>query len=127
VALVLDTNALSALVEGDVRLDRIITGEHRLAIPVIVLGEYLFGIRHSRNRARYEQWLRERLGLFMILNADTETARAYADIRSELRSGGKPIPMNDLWIAAIARQYDTPLITRDAHFAVVQGLRLLSW
>ena len=126
-ALALDTNALSALVEGDVALDRIITGENRLAIPVIVLGEYLFGVRHSRNRARYQQWLRERLGLFLVLNVDSETTRAYADIRSELRSGGKPIPMNDLWIAAIARQYDIPLITRDAHFGVVQGLRLLSW
>jgi tRNA(fMet)-specific endonuclease VapC len=127
VPLVLDTNALLALVEGDVALDRVITGENRLAIPAIVLGEYLFGIRHSRNRARYEQWLRERLALFMVLNADSETARAYADIRSELRSGGKRIPMNDHWVAAIARQYDIPLITRDPHFGAVQGLRLLSW
>lgn len=126
-ALILDTNALSALAEGDIALDRIITGESELAIPIIVLGEYLFGIRHSRNRVRYERWLKERLGLFAVLNADSNTAREYADIRSELKSHGRPIPMNDLWIAAVARQWAIPLITRDAHFSVVQGLRLLSW
>jgi tRNA(fMet)-specific endonuclease VapC len=127
VALVLDTNALSALVEGDVALDRVITGENKLAVPVVVLGEYLFGIRQSRHRARYERWLKERLALFVVLSADSETAHEYADIRSELKAGRKPIPMNDLWIAAIARQYDLPLITRDSHFGFVQRLRLLSW
>lgn len=126
-ALVLDTNALSALVEGDAALDRVITGENKLAIPVVVLGEYLFGIRQSRHRSRYEQWLKERLALFVVLSVDSETAREYADIRSELKSGGKPIPMNDLWIAAIARQHGIPLITRDGHFGFVQRLRLLSW
>ena len=62
VALVLDAKSLSALVLGVVALGRVLTVRTRLAIPVIVLGKYLFG--HSRNRVSYEQWLRERLDLW---------------------------------------------------------------
>lgn len=125
--MILDTNALSALAEGDAALGRVLAGQNSLAIPIIVLGEYLFGIRQSRERARYERWLKERLRLFTMLGADSDTAREYADIRTELKADGKPIPMNDLWIAAIARQNRAPLVSRDNHFQAVRALRLLSW
>lgn len=126
-ALILDTNAVSALAEGDPALDRVITGEKNLAVPVIALGEYLFGIRHSRHRARYEQFMRERLGLFMVLNVDAGTGRQYAEIRSELKVRGNPIPSNDVWIAALARQYGYPLLSRDRHFDAIQSLRVIRW
>ena len=64
----------------------------------------------------------------MVLNADYETARKYhSEIRTDLKRSGKPIPTNDLWIAAIARQYDFPLVSRDQHFLAVRGLRVLGW
>jgi predicted nucleic acid-binding protein len=127
VALVLDTNALSALAEGDPALDRVIAGQRRLAITVISLGEYIFGIRQSRDRASYEQWIQESLGLFDVLKVDFETSNEYAAIRSELQIAGTPIPMNDIWIAAITRRHKRVLVTRDRHFEFVHGIRVKSW
>lgn len=126
-ALGLDANALSALAEGDPTLERVIAGERALCLPVIVLGEYTFGIRQSRERVRYERWLGNRLHVFVMLNVDLETAREYAQIRSELNAVGRPIPTNDLWIAALARQHALPLVSRDRHFHSVPKLRVLTW
>jgi len=60
-ALILDTNALSAYVDGDQDLLHLIASESELAIPVVALGEYLYGIHQSRLRQRYEQWLNANL------------------------------------------------------------------
>jgi tRNA(fMet)-specific endonuclease VapC len=63
----------------------------------------------------------------VLLLPDEGTAETYAVLKAELARIGRPIPDNDLWIAAIARQWDLPLATRDAHFAVVPGLTILTW
>jgi len=126
-ALILDTNALSAFADGDSGLRRILEPEYDLALPAIVLGEYLFGIRQSRFRVRHETWLHSHRELFLILSVGPETANRYAEIRLELRSAGKPIPTNDLWIAALAREHAFPLASRDKHFELVRGLKLVSW
>lgn len=62
-----------------------------------------------------------------MLLPDEGTAEHYGDLKAELARLGKPIPDNDLWVAAMARQYDLPLATRDAHFAQVPGLQTLAW
>jgi tRNA(fMet)-specific endonuclease VapC len=67
-ALILDTNALSALADGDLVLRRAIEHEPDYAVPVVVLGEYLFGIRRSRHRPRYELWLETLLPQLEILS-----------------------------------------------------------
>jgi len=125
--LILDTNALSAVADGDENLRRLIEHQTELALPVIVLGEYLYGIQQSHFRVRYEQWLQANLPLFDLLNVDLETSQRYAEIRHELRTAGTPIPSNDLWIASLARQHRAPLVSRDEHFQAVRGLRLLTW
>jgi tRNA(fMet)-specific endonuclease VapC len=51
----------------------------------------------------------------------------YGELKAVLRDRGTPIPENDLWIAAIARQHDTPLVTRDVHFDAIPGLRVERW
>ena len=51
----------------------------------------------------------------------------YAKIRYQLRVKGKPMPENDVWIAAAAMEHDLPLLTRDAHFRNVNGLEVLGW
>jgi len=127
VALILDTNALSALVDGDEGLLGALGDEFDLAVPVIVLGEYLFGIHQSQLRARYEQWLNVNLPVFNVLTIGRETAKQYAEIRRELKMAGQPIPSNDLWIAALTREYGSPLVSRDRHFRAVKGLRLATW
>jgi predicted nucleic acid-binding protein len=126
-ALILDTNAVSAFADGNRELRLAIGKERNLAAPAVVLGEYLFAIRQSRHRAQYERWLKTHLPLFSLLPIDSATAGSYAEIRLELKAAGRPIPTNDIWIAALARQYDYALLTRDRHFEAVQGLRLMSW
>lgn len=126
-AIILDTNALSAFADGQTSLRRAIEAEIDLALPVIVLGEYLYGVHRSRHRPRYEDWLKAHLNTFVILQIERETASRYAELRSELKSAGQPIPSNDVWIAALARQHGCRLVTRDRHFEAVRGLRLVHW
>jgi tRNA(fMet)-specific endonuclease VapC len=127
VALILDTNALSAIADGEGSAVEIVKRTERLAVPVIVLGEYRVGIAQSRHRAIYQHWLREWISAVVVLDIDEETTHFYAAIALELKKKGKPIPANDLWIAAACRQYSLPLLSRDKHFDLVSGLRRLDW
>jgi tRNA(fMet)-specific endonuclease VapC len=126
-ALILDTNALSALADGDPDLRRAIEREAELAVPAIVLGEYLFGVRQSRHRARYEAWLRLNGSAFRMLSVRPATAGHYAEVRAELKSAGRRMPSNDLWIAALAREHKCALVSRDGHFEAVRGLERIGW
>jgi len=98
-----------------------------LAIPVIVLGEYRYGIAQSRNRPHYEEWLKQLTANCSVLDVDDETASEYALVRAELKRGGRPIPGNDVWIAALAHQHAMPVISRDEHFDVVPKVKRISW
>ncbi len=61
-----------------------------------------------------------------MLAIDEDTAEFYASVLQALRRAGTPIPSNDLWIAALAQRHGLPVYTRDAHFAAVPGLVLVS-
>ena len=125
--MILDTNALSALLDKDAALLEAIRESRELALPVIVLGEFRFGIRVSRRRDEYLAWLRRDLSLFRVLPVVEETSVHYAAIRSELKASGSPIPANDVWIAALARQHRMPIISRDTHFDKVRTIERLGW
>ena len=125
--MILDTNALSAVADGQGSATDLLAGAELVAIPVIVLGEYRLGIAQSRHMARYESWLREWIAAVTVLDVDEETTRCYAEIGLELKKKSKPIPANDLWIAALCRQHSLPLVSRDRHFDVVSGLRRMDW
>jgi len=125
---ILDTNALSAFVGGDAAVgDTLRRGAGNPAIPVIVLGEFRYGIARSRHRGAYERWLDAHLGNFEVLPVTGRTAVAYAGVRLALRDQGQPIPANDAWIAALALEHRLPVLSRDAHFDVVPGLRRQAW
>jgi tRNA(fMet)-specific endonuclease VapC len=124
---ILDTNALSALVEGDEALAVRLAEVQFPAIPVIVLGEYRYGIRSSRHQATLEAWLEQNLIHFDILPIVERTTRTYAELRQELKTLGRPIPGNDLWIAALARQHRLAVVSRDRHFSLVPKLAVESW
>ncbi len=125
--MILDTNALSALADGDPAISPSLAQADEIVLPSIVLGEFRYGINQSRHRLRYQAWLAELIGGCRILNVDRLTADSFAIIRAELKSQGQPIPANDLWIAALARQHRLPLLSRDHHFDAVAGLRRLTW
>ena len=125
--MILDTNGLSAVADGDSTLEPILRAATEIALPVIVLGEYRYGIRRSRDRVRYERWLAEAIPSYRVLMVDEGTAERYAEVRHELKHMGRPIPANDLWIAALARQHELPLLSRDLHFDFVPGLKRIAW
>ena len=125
--MILDTNGLSAVAEGESALEPILRKAAQIAIPVIVLGEYRNGISQSRNRKHYERWLAEYLPTFRILDVDERTTLSYSAVRTELKRAGTPIPSNDVWIAALCRQHSLPLLSRDRHFDAVAGIRRLEW
>ncbi|HUI83659.1 MAG TPA: type II toxin-antitoxin system VapC family toxin, partial [Candidatus Binatia bacterium] len=89
---------------------------------VHVLGELRYGALASscvaENLARLERFSTP----IPVLPCDTETVTHYADIRFGLRKKGKPIPENDIWIAAIARQHGLRLLSRDSHFQQIENL-----
>ena len=125
--MILDTNALSAIADADSSIAPVLQGAAVAAIPVVVLGEFRFGVLQSRRRADYEQWLEESLPLYRVLDLTTETSRIYARIRLELQHAGTPIPTNDTWIAALSREHSLPVLSRDRHFDRVKRLRRVSW
>ncbi|HTC61467.1 MAG TPA: type II toxin-antitoxin system VapC family toxin [Candidatus Saccharimonadales bacterium] len=125
--MILDTNALSAVADGDASAMELVAGADRVALPVIVLGEYRLGIAQSRHRAGYENWLRQWIATVTVLDIDDGTTHFYSTIGLELKRKGKPIPTNDLWIAALCLQHSLPLVSRDKHFDFVAGLRRLDW
>ena len=125
--MILDTKALSAWAEGLASVEASFRSADRIVIPSVVLGEYYFGIRQSRHLNRYEDWLRRYLPLSEIATVTQATADVYADIRLELKRLGTPIPPNDAWIAALARQHDLPIMSNDTHFDVVDGLQRIAF
>jgi len=124
---ILDTNALSAFIDGEAGVGEVLRQQPRAAIPVIVLGEFRYGIAQSRHRPAYEAWLESRLPSFDILAVTEETAVAYAELRVSLKRAGRPIPANDAWIAALALQHRLPVLSRDAHFDAIPGLERAAW
>jgi len=125
--LIIDTNALSAIADEAPGMGDVLERATVAAIPVIVLGEYGFGIAQSTRRSHHQKWLRDNIPGFRILDITRETAEHYAGIRLELKRAGTPIPSNDLWIAALCREHNLPVLSRDAHFDHVKRLRRQTW
>ena len=125
--MILDTNALSAFVDGDAGVGEILRTQARASIPVIVLGEFRYGIADSRHQKEYESWLNLQLRHFEILAITDQTAIAYATLRLALRRAGRPIPANDAWIAALALQHRLPILSRDARFDEIAGVQRTAW
>jgi tRNA(fMet)-specific endonuclease VapC len=123
----LDTNIIVALLGGDALVRARLESAEEVFLPVVALGELYYGARKSsrvaENLARIDE-LAKQTG---PLGCDRATAGAYGAIKSRLKEIGRPIPENDIWIAAIARQFDLILVSRDEHFAEVEGLIWEKW
>jgi predicted nucleic acid-binding protein len=127
VAVILDTNAVSALLAGDPALGEILEPKPVHHLPVIVIGEYRYGVARSKHRRRLERLLELLVRESIVLLVDEETTRHYATVRENLRRAGSPIPENDVWIAALARQHGEPIVSRDQHFDLVDASLRVGW
>jgi predicted nucleic acid-binding protein len=125
--LILDTNALSDWAKADAALLAVMPADHLLVLPVVVIGEYLYGVQRSRERATLKSWLDRTIQAVSVGVITLATADSYAAVRNMLRLKGRPIPANDAWIAALALQHRLPLLSRDAHYDFVDGLTRVTW
>lgn len=125
--MILDTNAISAMAEGDKGLEEVLPDVRSQFIPVICLGEYRSAIIRSRARRELDRWLDLLASSRRVLPVELETTRYYAEIVADLRQRGCMIPMNDVWIAALAQQHKLPVLSRDRHFDHIKNLRRVSW
>lgn len=96
-------------------------------VPSIVFGELYYGAKKSArsdlNLARIDEFASS----VEMIDVDFRDARLYGEIKDQLRKNGRPIPENDIWIAALAMRHELTLVTRDAHFQSVQGLKIEMW
>ena len=123
----LDTNIVVARFADDENVIAKSREANAIFVPSLVLGELYFGAQKSGRVEANMRRVDDLAASEAILDCDAQTARFYAIIKNELRPKGKPIPENDMWIAAVALRHDLTLITRDAHFGNVEGLRTERW
>ncbi|MEW6210664.1 MAG: type II toxin-antitoxin system VapC family toxin [Acidobacteriota bacterium] len=123
----MDTNIVIAVFANDSTVQARLTNAPEVFVPAIVLGELYYGAHKSSRVADNIQKISEFAANNAVLTIDTATAQEYGRIKNSLRAKGRPIPENDIWIAAIAMQYDLTLVTRDGHFGEVDGLGLENW
>jgi tRNA(fMet)-specific endonuclease VapC len=112
----LDTNVAIALLENDSEVEQRLSQGATIYLPVITLGELYFGASKSMRPGENIRRVDQLAGTISIVNCDQAVARHYGDLKQELRRRGRPIPENDLWIAAMARRHDLTLVSRDRHF-----------
>lgn len=125
--ILLDTNAVSALLAGDPALGEVLAADQRHHLPVIVIGEYRYGLLGSKRRDHLQRLLEILILESHVLVIDETTADVYSHVRGELRQSGRPIPENDIWIAALALQHRHPVVSRDGHFDSVSDLQRVDW
>jgi len=124
---VLDTNAVIALVDGDVSMRNLVTQADEIFIPSPVLGELYFGAFRSGQVPENVERIDNLVRWYAILRIDEFTAKSYGMLRKQLGIAGRPIPNNDLWIAALAQQHGAMIVTRDSHFDAVENLAIVRW
>jgi tRNA(fMet)-specific endonuclease VapC len=120
--MIVDTNALSGFADGNPKIRELLASGSGPFLPVMVLGEYRFGLLGSREREKRLGWLRNLAEKWPVLEVTAETAEHYAAIRHGLRQRATPIPSNDSWIAALALQHESPILSDDQHFDLVSGV-----
>ena len=124
---ILDTNILIDLLDrSDLRVADAVSSLDELLLTPVVIGEYLAGIRPGKNgdkaKAVIENLLDDVNVRFLWMTK--ATGKRYAEIFQQLKSKGTPIPANDIWIAASAIENDVAILTKDAHFKLIDNLRL---
>lgn len=120
----LDTDVSIKFLNGDKRIESFLSNYFEIYMPVIVAGELIFGALNSthaeQNLARHKKLIQRA----KILEITEATANIYAKTRLGLKKKGKPIPENDLWIAAVCIEHKMPFLSNDEHFRDIDSLLL---
>ncbi len=124
--IVLDTSAYSRLMRGEKRVEQVLNEADKVYLPFFVIAELLLGFkngnREAENRTILQQF--EAMPTVERLFPTDETIEIFSDIFSSLKKAGKPIPVHDIWIAALAVETGSVIVHFDKHFEEVEKARL---
>ncbi|MCX6593494.1 MAG: type II toxin-antitoxin system VapC family toxin [Acidobacteria bacterium] len=127
-SVLLDTSVIIDHLRGkDPSISRRLEATPVLFVPVIAIGELVYGVCRSKFAQKGERQLRMFLEACVVVQTDEEAAHVFGRVKAELAARGTPIPENDLWIASIAIRHNLPVATRDGHFSAVPGLAVENW
>mgnify|MGYP001024350270 FL=1 len=123
----LDTSVLIALFADETAVKEKLAQASEVFIPSIAVGELYYGAWKSQRRRENVAQVDELVAESVVLGCNAGTARWYGEVKSALRLKGRPIPENDVWIAAIALEHDLVVATRDVHFGEIDDLKVEMW
>jgi tRNA(fMet)-specific endonuclease VapC len=126
-SVLVDTSIVVDYFRQDPSLHQRIDQVEDVYLPLVVLGELLYGAYKSKQREKALAQVWEFSHGCIVIRPDEATAELYGQIKAVLAASGRTIPENDVWIAAVARQHDLPVATRDRHFSFIAGLAILDW
>lgn len=118
----LDTNIAIAALNGEPAVINKLQNLSQIFLPLPVVGELLFGALNSQRAETNLSRIQQLIQRSMILQMGSETASLYAKTRISLKQRGRPIPENDVWIAASCLEHHVVLMTNDTHFKSIEGL-----
>jgi tRNA(fMet)-specific endonuclease VapC len=125
-AVLLDTNAFAALFRGDQEVLDVLARAECVYASAIVIGEleagFRGGSRYAQNLALLERFLAR--PTVEVLPVSRDTGNCFGRVKSALKAKGKPLPINEVWLAAQCLETGAVLITYDQHFAAIDGLRV---
>lgn len=122
--ILLDSNAYSLLMRGDKQAAELVRSAEEVLLSAIVVGELMYGFRQGSHFERNMDDLRSFVGspYASLVDVGPTTADRYSRIAAALRAKGRPIPTNDVWIAAHAMETGADLVSADGHFEHVDGI-----
>jgi len=124
--LLIDTNVYVAFKRNNSNISEVLRQADSITLNIVVIAELLAGfkggMREAINRKELDQFLDS--PRVELLTLDESSADFFALVFNNLKTIGKPIPTNDIWIAASAMQYGRTLVTLDSHFSYIAGLSL---
>lgn len=123
----LDTNIIIALLASDESVKEHLVSIEEVFLPSIAIGELYYGAYRSSRRDENVKRIDKLVKGNYILVCNARIAQEYGLIKSRLSEKGRPIPENDIWIAALASSNNLIVVTRDKHFKHVEGLQIEMW
>jgi tRNA(fMet)-specific endonuclease VapC len=123
----LDTSFIIHILQGDDAAVEIYKSMEEAYVPVIVIGELLYGVNKSAKNKQIanRKEINEAIETLPVLGVDEDTAQIYADIKHSLLKAGYALPENDIWISAIAKQNNLSIATYDVHFEHAEGVEVI--
>jgi len=123
----LDTSAVIKIFRNDPQSKHLLAQYSRYSLPVPVVAELLFAAKNSVKSIENIEIYSQFIDACTTIGTTRKTAEIYSDIRLQLKRNGKPIPENDIWIAAICKEHNLMIATADIHFSYIDELQLYSW